>query len=79
MAQKLIFSPAVAGAVSAMTPKEVPMPGADSPVDRDEDQVPGKAPETPPTEPKPAPVQDPPAEPNPAPYVVRGAAHSKEN
>jgi hypothetical protein len=55
------------------------MPGADSPVDRDEDQVPGKAPETPPTEPKPAPVQDPPAEPNPAPYVVRGAAHSKEN
>lgn len=33
---------------------------------------PQDAPETPPTEPEPAPVQDPPAEPNPAPYVVRG-------
>ena len=33
---------------------------------------PQDAPELPPTEPDPAPVQDPPAEPNPAPYVVRG-------
>ena len=33
---------------------------------------PQDAPEIPPTEPEPAPVQDPPAEPNPAPYVVRG-------
>jgi general stress protein YciG len=33
---------------------------------------PQEAPELPPTEPDPAPVQDPPAEPNPAPYVVRG-------
>src|SRR5689334_17772854 len=33
---------------------------------------PQDAPELPPTEPEPAPVQDPPAEPNPAPYVVRG-------
>jgi general stress protein YciG len=33
---------------------------------------PQEAPELPPTEPEPAPVQDPPAEPNPAPYVVRG-------
>jgi uncharacterized protein len=33
---------------------------------------PEDAPETPPTEPEPAPVQDPPAEPNPVPYVVRG-------
>lgn len=33
---------------------------------------PDEAPEVPPTEPEPAPVQDPPAEPNPAPYVVRG-------
>jgi|SRR6266545_2961660 len=33
---------------------------------------PQDAPETPPTDPQPAPVQDPPAEPNPAPYVVRG-------
>lgn len=33
---------------------------------------PQDAPETPPTEPQPTPVQDPPAEPNPAPYVVRG-------
>jgi len=33
---------------------------------------PQEAPETPPTEPEPAPVQDPPAEPDPAPYVVRG-------
>ena len=47
------------------------MPGVDSPVDRDETPVPEKAPETPSTEPTPAPVQDPPAEPNPAPYVVR--------
>ena len=36
--------------------------------------MPNEAPETPPDEPKPAPVQDPPAEPNPAPYVVRGSA-----
>src|SRR5215211_3784297 len=35
-------------------------------------EVPTEAPETPTTEPKPAPVQDPPAEPDPAPYVVRG-------
>ena len=35
---------------------------------------PQDAPETPPTEPEPAPVQDPPAEPNPVPYVVRGLA-----
>jgi uncharacterized protein len=33
---------------------------------------PQDAPEIPPTEPEPAPIQDPPAEPNPAPYVVRG-------
>ena len=33
---------------------------------------PQDAPELPPTEPDPAPVQDPPAEPNPAPYIVRG-------
>ena len=33
---------------------------------------PQDAPDTPPTEPQPAPVQDPPAEPDPAPYVVRG-------
>lgn len=33
---------------------------------------PQDAPEVPPTEPEPMPVQDPPAEPNPAPYVVRG-------
>src|SRR5262245_12097690 len=32
---------------------------------------PQDAPETPPTEPEPTPVQDPPAEPDPAPYVVR--------
>jgi hypothetical protein len=30
-----------------------------------------EAPETPPTEPDPIPVQDPPAEPDTAPYVVR--------
>jgi hypothetical protein len=33
---------------------------------------PEEAPETPPTEPQPSPVQDPPAEPDPTPYVVRG-------
>jgi uncharacterized protein len=38
------------------------------------DSEPQDAPETPPTEPEPAPVQDPPAEPNPVPYVVRGQA-----
>jgi general stress protein YciG len=37
---------------------------------------PQDAPETPPTEPEPAPVQDPPAEPNPSPYVVRGGGGS---
>ena len=54
------------------------MPGADSPVDRGEDPEPNEAPETPPTEPKPVPVQDPPAEPDPTPYVVRGAGLSNE-
>jgi general stress protein YciG len=38
-----------------------------------DEEPPDEAPETPTTEPKPAPVQDPPAEPDPAPYVV-GAA-----
>ena len=38
-----------------------------------DEETPDEAPETPTTEPKPAPVQDPPAEPDPAPYVV-GAA-----
>ena len=52
------------------------MPGADVPVDRDDERGPDEAPETPPTEPKPAPVEDPPAEPNPAPYVVRGDGRS---
>ena len=33
---------------------------------------PQDAPDLPPTEPAPSPVQDPPAEPNPAPYIVRG-------
>jgi hypothetical protein len=38
--------------------------------ERPEPQDPEEAPETPPDEPKPVPVQDPPAEPNPSPYVV---------
>jgi hypothetical protein len=54
------------------------MRGADSTIDREDDNGPPRAPETPPTEPKPAPVQDPPAEPDPAPYVVRGHAGPNE-
>jgi hypothetical protein len=37
-----------------------------------------KAPETPPDEPKPTPVQDPPAEPIKVPYVVGGTGHPRE-
>jgi uncharacterized protein len=52
--------------VSELQPN--PKPGHDDERDRDE------APETPPTEPPPVPVQDPPAEPGPeGPYVVSRA------
>jgi hypothetical protein len=37
----------------------------------DDDEDDDEAPETPPTEPDPIPVQDPPAEPDTGPYVVR--------
>jgi general stress protein YciG len=48
--------------------------------DRNDQDPPDKAPETPTTEPKPAPVQDPPAEPGRAPYVVgaRRTGHLNE-
>jgi hypothetical protein len=52
---------------------EVQVTRADHTQEREGDE-PDEAPETPPDEPAPAPIQDPPAEPNPAPYVVRGAA-----
>ena len=50
--------------------------------DRDGENEPDEAPETPTTEPQPAPVQDPPAEPGRAPYVVgraRGTGHYSES
>jgi hypothetical protein len=42
-----------------------PEPGSEDP-----DQA-GEAPETPPDEPAPTPIEDPPAEPDTSPYVVR--------
>ena len=41
--------------------------------EKNSENTPDEAPETPTDEPKPAPVQDPPAEPGRAPYVVSGA------
>jgi uncharacterized protein len=50
--------------------------------ERDDDDPPDEAPETPTNEPKPSPVQDPPAEPGRAPYVVehgRRTGHESES
>ena len=44
--------------------------------EREDQEPPDKAPETPTDEPKPAPVQDPPAEPGRAPYVVAGVGRT---
>lgn len=50
-----------------MTP--MPRTAAEQPGRPTEDE--DEAPETPPDEPKPVPIDDPPAEPKPTPYVVR--------
>ena len=47
--------------------------------ERDRSEESDDVPETPPDEPKPAPVQDPPAEPDPSPYVVADAGGTGVN
>jgi hypothetical protein len=69
VAHSLISSPTVVMPTGAILEKAGSIM-TDVRVERPEPPEPDQAPETPPDEPQPVPVQDPPAEPNPSPYVV---------
>lgn len=70
VAHGLIDSPTVAKPDRGVSLEEASRDMTDLSAERRTPREPEEAPETPPDEPKPTPVQDPPAEPNPSPYVV---------